>query len=125
LQHDGKILVLRRSERVSTYRGRWAGVSGSIDGGLTPEQQARLEIREETTLTDDDVELVATGAPLAVDDAAEGRHWLVHPFRFSVLHPEKITIDWEHVESRWIAPEELSRLETVPRLAEAWARVAG
>ena len=46
LQHEGKILVLRRSERVSTYRGCWAGVSGSIDGRRTPEQQARLEIRE-------------------------------------------------------------------------------
>jgi 8-oxo-dGTP pyrophosphatase MutT (NUDIX family) len=125
LEHDDKILVLRRSERVRTYQGRWAGVSGSIDGGRTPEQQARLEILEETTLTDDDVRLVATGAPLAIDDATEGRHWLVHPFRFLVLHPEKIATDWEHVETRWIAPGALAELETVPRLADAWAAVAG
>jgi 8-oxo-dGTP diphosphatase len=125
LQHEGKILVLRRSQQVTTYRGRWAGVSGSIDGGRTPEQQARQEILEETTLTDEDVRLVATGAPLAVDDAVEGRRWIVHPFRFIVLRPEKIKTDWEHVESRWIAPEELAGLETVPRLADVWTRVAG
>jgi 8-oxo-dGTP pyrophosphatase MutT (NUDIX family) len=125
LEHDGKILVLRRSERVRTYRCRWAGVSGSIDGGRTPEQQARLEILEETTLTDDDVGLVAAGAPLAIDDPTEGRRWLVYPFRFQVLHPEKIKTDWEHVETRWIAPETLADLETVPRLADAWAAVTG
>jgi 8-oxo-dGTP diphosphatase len=125
LEHDGKILVLRRSERVRTYRGRWAGVSGSIDGGRTPEQQARLEILEETTLTDDDVQLIAAGTPLAIDDTAEGRRWLVHPFRFNVLRPEKIKTDWEHVETRWIEPEALAELEAVPRLADVWARVAG
>ncbi|HUX87669.1 MAG TPA: NUDIX pyrophosphatase [Chloroflexota bacterium] len=125
LEYEGKILILRRSERVGSYRGRWAGVSGSIDSGHSPEEQARVEIREETGLTDDDVVLLATGEPLAVADAANGYHWLVHPFRFRVLHPDRIQTDWEHVERRWIDPSDLATFETVPSLIDAWQRVAG
>lgn len=125
LEHEGNILVLRRSARVSTYQGRWSGVSGSIDGGRTPEQQARLEILEETTLTDADVRLVATAAPLTIDDVENGRCWIVHPFRFVVLHPEKIRTDWEHVESRWIAPSELDSYDAVPKLVDVWASLKG
>jgi 8-oxo-dGTP diphosphatase len=125
LESNGKILLLRRSARVTTYRGRWAGVSGSIDSGHTPEEQARTEIREETGLTDADVQLLATGEPLTIDDPAEDRHWIVHPFRFAVLHPERIQTDWEHVESRWIDPADLSQYETVPNLIETWDQVRG
>src|SRR5260221_11504217 len=96
LEHDGMILLLRRSEPVTIYRGRWAGVSGSIDSGHTPEQQARVEIQEETQLADADVRLLAIGEPLTIDDPDAGRRWIVHPFRFAVLHPERIQTDWEH-----------------------------
>ena len=124
LEHDGKVLLLRRSDRVSTYRGRWAGVSGSIDLGHTPEQQARVEILEETQLTDADVRLEAVGEPLSVDDLGSDRRWLVHPFRFTVPRIERIQTDWEHVETRWIEPATLKNFETVPRLIEVWQRVA-
>jgi 8-oxo-dGTP pyrophosphatase MutT (NUDIX family) len=123
LEHAGKILLLRRSDRVRTYAGRWAGVSGTIEPGRTPEEQARAEIFEETGLTAQDVRLVATGAPLTVEDVAIGRRFVVHPFRFAILHPERIRTDWEHVETRWIAPGELASYETVPQLVEAWERV--
>jgi 8-oxo-dGTP pyrophosphatase MutT (NUDIX family) len=125
LEENGKILLLRRSARVGTYQGRWAGVSGGIDPGNTPEQQARQEIREETGLADADVELVSNAAPLAIDDVAGGLQWLVYPFRFLVRHPERIRTDWEHVEARWVAPTDLASYETVPNLWETWLRVAG
>jgi len=124
LEHDGKVMILRRSERVGTYRGKWAGVSGYIEEGRTPSQQAWTEIREEVGLDADDVELVQEGEPLEVVDVDLGRKWIVHPFRFRVLKPEKIKIDWEHTEARWIAPEDIGRHETVPGLLEAWERVA-
>lgn len=125
LESDGKILLLRRSGKVTTYQGRWAGVSGSIDSGHTPEEQARTEIREETGLTDGDVQLLATGEPLTIDDLADDRRWIVHPFRFALLNPDRIHTDWEHVESRWIDPAEIAHFETVPKLMETWQRVSG
>lgn len=124
LEHDGRVLVLRRSERVGTYRGRWAGVSGSIEPGATPLAQAYRELSEEAGLRAGDVELAAAGEPLVVVDEALQRRWIVHPFRFRLLRPERLRLDWEHTELRWIEPGELSGLDTVPMLAETWQRVA-
>ena len=124
LEHNGMIMLLRRSERVGTYRGKWAGISGYIEEGRTPSQQAWTEIKEEAGLDSSDVELVQEGQPLEVVDSEIGRNWIVHPFRFRVLKPDKINIDWEHTEAKWIAPEDIGQFETVPNLREAWQRVA-
>ena len=40
LEHNKKILLLRRSERVGTYKGRWAGIGGYIEEGNTPYESA-------------------------------------------------------------------------------------
>ena len=124
LEHNGNIMLLRRSERVGTYRGKWAGVSGYIEAGITPSQQAWTEIKEEAGLDRNDFELVREGQPLEVVDTELGRKWIVHPFHFRVLRPEKIKIDWEHTEAKWIDPEEIGQHETIPNLYEAWQRVA-
>ena len=124
LEHKGKIPLLRRSQRVGTYRGRWAGVSGYIEEGNTPYAQVLEEIREETGLSEEDVQLMKEGQPLEVIDEEIGRKWIVHPFRFQVTAPDKIRIDWEHTEMKWVDPTDIARYETVPKLAETWARVA-
>lgn len=125
LEHDARVMILRRSEQVSTYRGKWAGVSGYVEEGTTPREQAWTEIKEEAGLDREDVELVKEGQPLEVVDAGLQRKWIVHPFRFRVLKPERIRIDWEHTEAEWIAPEDIGRHETVPKLLEVWQRVSG
>jgi 8-oxo-dGTP diphosphatase len=124
LEHEGRIMILRRSERVGTYRGKWAGVSGYIDEGRKALEQAWTEVREEAGLDTDDVELVQEGQTLEVVDAVLGRKWIVHPFRFRVLRPEKIRVDWEHTEGKWIVPEDIGRHDTVPKLREAWQQVS-
>ncbi len=124
LERDGLVLVLRRSERVGTYRGRWAGVSGFLEPGTAPQDQAMRELREEVGLSDEDVQLVREGELLTVTDESLGRRWIVHPFRFRLLGNPQMQLDWEHVEMRWIPPAEIDQLETVPQLGEAWRRVA-
>lgn len=119
---QAEVLLLRRSERVATYRGRWAGVSGYLEAG-TPLEQAYREIEEEVGLERADVRLLAEGEPLVVPDEAIDRRWMVHPFLLEVLRPEHVRLDWEHTESRWVKPEEVAALQTVPSLAEALARV--
>lgn len=121
LIHDGRILVLRRSDAVGTYRGLWAGVSGYLE--QAPRDQAYTEVMEETGLGPDDVELLKEGKPLHVHDRETGRLWRVHPFLFAVTKVADIRLDWEHVERRWVWPAELDQLDTVPHLAEALRRV--
>ena len=74
-----RILLLRRTDRVSTYKGRWAGVSGSVEAGSTPIEQAIQEIEEETGLSNANAIPILAGQSLDfVDDALNWR-WVVHP----------------------------------------------
>jgi len=121
LESEKEILILRRSEKVGTYQGRWAGVSGYVESG--PDEQALTEIEEETGLDKEDVELVKKGMPLEVVDQKLGRRWIVHPYLFRVRDRSKIRIDWEHKEMRWIDSEDIVKYETVPMLRETLERV--
>jgi 8-oxo-dGTP diphosphatase len=121
LESNGEILILRRSERVGSYQGRWAGVSGYVE--KTADEQALTEIKEETGLGREDVKLVKKGEPLAVADKEMGTRWVVHPYLFHIKDRSKIKIDWEHKETMWIDPKDIDNFETVPRLKETLARV--
>jgi 8-oxo-dGTP diphosphatase len=121
LESRGEILILRRSGEVGSYRGSWAGVSGYIESSA--DEQALTEIEEETNLRRGDVELTKRGEPLAVEDEGLGIRWLVHPYLFRIKDRDKIRIDWEHKETRWIKPEDIERYQTVPKLKEALSRV--
>ena len=118
-----RILLLRRSNRVKTHKGRWAGVSGYLEDGVTPEDQARTELREETNLGSADVQLLARGEPVYSPDPPTDTEWVVHPFLFRLNDPEQIRLDWEHVETAWIAPEEIIDYPTVPNIRDTFDAV--
>jgi nicotinamide-nucleotide amidase len=117
LESNNKVLILRRSNKVGTYQGRWGGISGYIEKDA--EGQALIEIEEETGLTEKDIKLVAKGQPLEVIDEKLRMKWTVHPFLFKLSNPDKVKTDWEHMETRWITPEEIDSFTTVPMLKEA------
>lgn len=123
LESNGEILLLRRSEQVGSYRGRWAGVSGYIEASA--DEQALVEIEEETSLRGGDVQLVKKGETLPVEDEQIGVRWVVHPYLFHIKDRDKVKIDWEHKEARWIKPEEIGNYQTVPMLKKTLARVYG
>lgn len=120
--HD-EVLLAQRSQRVRTYRGAWAGISGYVEPGVTPLEQAYTELQEEAGLGRDDVELLLTGEPIAFRDDMLGQSWVVHPFLFRLLHPEQLRSDWEATQFKWYEPPLVETLATVPRLAEALAHV--
>jgi PncC family amidohydrolase len=117
LEQRKLILILRRSNRVGTYQRLWAGVSGYIEADAL--DQAFTEIREETGLFKNNIRLVSQGKTIEVVDQSINRKWIVHPFLFHVLDPDRIMLDWEHTESKWIKPSDLSKYSTVPGLARA------
>lgn len=122
LTHRGKILLLKRSREVGTYKGHWAGVSGYLESN-DPLAQAITEMAEEVGLGEDDVTLLKAGKPLEIVDSVQGRAWRVHPFLFAVHEPDKIILDWENKEMRWILPEEIVQFQTVPELKKTLERV--
>lgn len=119
LECGDRILILCRSQMVGSFQGRWAGVSGYVE--TTADEQTLIEIEEETGLCPEDVELVRKGSTLEAED--EGIKWVVHPYLFRIKERDKVRIDWEHSEKRWIKPEDIDRYDTVPMLKETLAQV--
>jgi predicted aconitase with swiveling domain len=111
LRSKGKILLLRRSSKVGSFRGRWAGVSGFIEPHEPDEDAARRELQEEVSVTK--ARLVRRIEPERFRDGKTV--WCVHPFLFDVKDPS-VKLDWEHEAFEWTAPQDIGRFETVPGL---------
>ncbi|MEM2843117.1 MAG: NUDIX domain-containing protein [Candidatus Bathyarchaeia archaeon] len=122
LKSGEKILLVKRSGKVGTYRGKWSGISGYLDEE-NPDKQAFKEIKEEAGLNEGDVELIKKGEALEVLDEAKKVKWIVYPYLFKVKQPEKIRLDWENVDMKWINFEEINFYQTVPKLKEALEKV--
>ena len=115
---EGKILILKRSNKVSTYKGSWSGIAGYVEENETPLETALKEIREEVGITEDNVELIKQIDPIEFTDIYEGKKydWRVFPFLFNTLKKSKIKIDWEHTDYKWIAPSDIKNYDTVPHI---------
>lgn len=114
IKNGDRILILKRSQAVGSCRGRWAGVSGYIEEyDESAIERAMKEIEEETGLTKDEIKFLKEAEPIDVVDG--NTVWRVHPFLFET-NKNSIKIDWEHVEYRWILPEEIKNYDTVPML---------
>jgi len=125
LEHQKKILLLKRSDKVRTYQGWWGSVAGYVEPSETPKETAYKEISQEIGLSKDAVLLKKQGKPISFSDFHQGKmfEWVVHPFLFSVKSLDGFRLDWEHVEARWITPSELSSYELVPRFDEVVKKV--
>lgn len=121
LAKEGKVMLARRSAQVGTYRGAWAGIAGYVE--RLSLEQAYTELEEEAGLSKTDVVLRGIGVPVRVEDSELGRTWLVYPFLFEPLNVEKIVPDWEADELKWVEPEDLSVMPTVPGLVQVLASV--
>lgn len=124
LHRAAQVLLLRRSEAVSTFLGRWAAVSGGKDAGTGPLDQALREVREETGLAAAQLTFESADEALVATDASPQRRFVVHPLRLHVALDAKPEPNWGHAEIRWSDLTEIESAASVPRLGEAWRRVA-
>jgi 8-oxo-dGTP diphosphatase len=124
IEYRGKILLLRRSQKVKTMKGKWAGVSGYIEKSEEPVRRAITEIEEETGFTNENIKFLEEGKRLEAADNMKPNNitWVIHPFYFR-SNTDDVHLDWEHDAYKWINPSEIEKLDTVPRLKEAFDRV--
>lgn len=121
LRNDSEVCLLRRSEAVGSYAGRWGAVAGHAEG--SPDAQALEEIREETGMDPETVTFVRRGERFAVDDPSLDTRWLVTPYLFDV-DGRDVETNEETAEVEWVHPPAILRRETVPELWESYWRVA-
>jgi 8-oxo-dGTP pyrophosphatase MutT (NUDIX family) len=123
LESEGEVLILLRSEHVSTYPGKWGGISGSLDSDNTSDEQAIVEIEEETGLSREHIKLIKKGKPLLLDDENLNLRKVIFPYLFHIEARNKIKLNWEHNRLKWIKPEDIDKYDTMPKLKETLAQV--
>ena len=116
IQDEQKLLILRRSNKVKTMKGLWAGISGIIEKNETPLTRAKIEIYEETGISEDKIRLIKKAAKLRIHSPQyENHEWEIFPFLFEAKNPD-IKLNWENSEYTWITIDELKNYNTVPNL---------
>ena len=117
IKNSDKVLILKRSEKVKSMKGLWAGISGIIEkNDTTPLDRAKIEIFEETGINEKEIELLKSIEQIKIESVQYKNHlWNVFPFLFNAKNPE-IKLNWENSDFNWIEPNEIKNYETVPEL---------
>ena len=116
IRDNEKLLILKRSDKVKSMKGLWAGISGIIEKNEEPLKRAKIEIFEEVGITEDMITLVKSSEEMRINSPQyENHEWEIFPFLFEAKNPT-IKLNWENSEFRWINVEELENYETVPSL---------
>ncbi len=111
-----KVLLLRRSNRVRTMRGKWSGVSGIIEGNEKPLNRAKTEIFEEAGISKSKIRLIRSADGIRIKSPQYRNHeWVVSAFLFEADSPP-VRLNWENSDYRWVKIVEMGKYETVPDL---------
>jgi 8-oxo-dGTP pyrophosphatase MutT (NUDIX family) len=86
----------------------WHCISGFIEDGASPRQQALEELFEECGLEVGDLISLKQGPALVLADDLGGDSWIVHTFT-ATSGRRRLGINWEHESYRWTRPEKLRR----------------
>jgi 8-oxo-dGTP diphosphatase len=119
IEKDGKVLCAKRSE-IMQLPGKWEFPGGKTEQGELPEDCIKREIREELGI---EIEIIEK-LPAKKHNYSPGFHFELVPFRCRQV--EGILEPGEHEEVRWLAKEELRKLNwaaaDIPVLEDYLAR---
>ena len=116
IRDNDKLLILKRSDKVKSMKGLWAGISGIIENDEEPLTRAKIEIFEEVGITEDKINLIKATEEMRISSPQYKNHeWEIFPFLFEANNP-KIILNWENSDFKWINIKELENYETVPSL---------
>ena len=84
INNKGKLLILKRSDKVKTYRGLWGGVAGYIEDNEEPYDAAIKEIREEVGIEKEKIRFIKKLDPIEFNDFNNGENynWKIFSFLF-------------------------------------------
>ncbi len=118
IKNDNNILILKRSNKVKSMKGLWAGVSGIIENDEEPLVRAKIEIFEEVGIEEEQLKLLKSPEQIRVESPQYRNHkWEIFPFLFETKNTE-IKLNWENSEFKWVEVNQLKEFETVPNLEE-------
>jgi 8-oxo-dGTP pyrophosphatase MutT (NUDIX family) len=124
IKYRDKILLLKRSDEVREYKGKWNVVAGYLDEFKPFHEKILEEINEETGINESNILSIQFGKQYEFTDEKINKTWIIHPVLVELRNEPKIKLDWEHTEYKWIKPEELKIFDIVPELDKSWENIA-
>lgn len=123
VEFEDKILLLKRSDKVRTYRGLWNAVAGYIDEDVPIEEIAKKEIEEELGIYESQIENIKCVESFKIFDKAINKRWIVFPVLATLKFIPEIKLDWEHSEYIWVEPSAVQNYKVVFKLENSLKRV--
>jgi len=127
IKYKDRILLLKRSDKVRTYQGKWNTVAGYLDEIKPIQEKIKEEIREELGIEENNISLIFIGEPYEFKDEKINKTWIIYPavveLKIELKKEPEIKLDWEHTEYKWIKPEEIESFDIVTNLKESFKRV--
>lgn len=113
IANRGRVIILKRAERMPYRPGSWDLPGGHLALGESFEQCLLREVKEETGLD-------AAIERLLGLHKTESEPYLqaLYACRLTVCQQVRLRPE-EHVESRWVSLEEMAKMELIPYLASA------
>jgi len=111
--HRGKILIVKRSKDSEYYPDRWAGISGFLDDAKTLGEKVKEELSEELGIKSSQVVRIKTAPVFEYEGRNYKKVWIAHPVLVEIS-TDKLTLDWEAEEYKWIPPGEVKNFTFGP-----------
>jgi isopentenyldiphosphate isomerase len=119
VKYKEKILLLKRSDKVRVYQGKWNTVAGYLDELRPIREKVLEEIKEELEIEKDNVLSIIFGEPYQFTDKEVNKTWIVHSVLVELKEKPNIKLNWEHTDYKWIKQDELRNFDIVPKLDES------
>jgi len=111
-----KILILKRSDKVSTYCGKCNTVAGYLDEPVPIFKKIIEEVSEEIGVSENLIKSYSLGKSYKFTDLNINKTWIVQPALVILKEKPDIKLDWEHLEYKWIRPEKIKKFDIVPNI---------
>ena len=122
VEHDDRILLLKRSETVGNYKGEWNAISGYLDR-LEPVQRRALdEVKEETGIGKDAISSLRFGRPFKFFDKKTNVRLFIYTAVASLKKKPRVRMNWEHTQFRWVRKSDLAGFDTIHNLMMIFRR---
>ncbi len=125
VSYRDKILLLKRSDKVLHYRGKWNTVAGYLDQERPLRETVLEELAEELGIMETDIASLSYGTSYQFVDKAIQNKWIIYPVLARLMNEPVLRLDWEHTEYQWILPRELIHFDIVPNLDVSLHNVLG
>ena len=123
IKYEDKILLLKRSDKVRVYQGKWNTIAGYLDEIKPVREKIVEEIKEEIGISEDNISSIYIGEPYEFTDIEVNKTWIVCPVSVELRNEPNIKLDWEHTEYKWIKPEKLKKFDVVCNLDKSLENV--